>query len=67
MRAQNECKHHKDLSDGLTAKRERGETGRGGGLNTEMDTGKHTQRDKTTRPCTLDLVAASCMVMHGCT
>lgn len=39
----------------------------GGGLNTEMDTGKHTQRDKTTRPCTLDLVAASCMVMHGCT
>lgn len=43
--------------------RERG----GRGLNTEMDTGKHTQRDKTTRPCTLDLVAASCMVMHGCT
>lgn len=29
MRAQNECKHHKDLSDGLTAKRERGETVRG--------------------------------------
>lgn len=34
------------------------------GVNTEMDTGKHTQRDKTTRPYTLHLVAASCMVVH---
>lgn len=63
IRAQSESKHHKDLSDGLTAMGWRGGAGREW-VYTEMDTGKHTQRDKTTRPCTLDSVAASCMVVH---
>lgn len=41
-----------------------GSGGRGGGYN-EMDTGKRTQRDETTRPGPpLHWVAASCMVVH---